>query len=503
MERRRSGILLHPLSLPGPAGCGDFGSASETFLDQLAAAGQTLWQMLPLGPTGYADSPYACLSSMAGSPLLIGFEPLIQIGLLSQGDLRPPNLPVDTIDYDAVRAYKGAVLERAFQSLMDQPLHPWRVEFERFYTDEGWWLHDYALFMTLRDLHGNACWNQWPREQARRDPAALDALNREHQELILRHKFHQFLFFRQLGELRAKAAARGILLVGDMPIFVAFDSADAWAWRHYFRIDELGRPVVVAGVPPDYFSATGQLWGNPHYDWPSMRMDDWWWWRSRFHMLMRQADVIRVDHFRGFEACWEIPGGAATAQKGEWVKTPGRELFTALRHHLPDLKLIAEDLGLITAEVEALRKDFDMPGMKILQFAFFTDSRDPFLPHNHEPACVAYTGTHDNNTLRGFFEEEATPEQQAWMRRYLGMATDDELLPRSLDVLWRSCARWVLAPMQDLLDLGAGARINTPGTTEGNWCWRLAPGTDWTRLTTELRELNGLANRNLPPRAQR
>lgn len=500
MKHRRSGVLMHPLSLPGPAGCGDFGASSEAFLDFLATGGQSLWQMLPLGPTGYGDSPYQCLSSMAGSPLLISLDPLRQAGLLQQSDLHAPDMPAGSIPYAEVRAFKQVALERAYDTLLAQPLHPLRAEFEDFYTREGWWLHDFALFMTLRDLHDQASWNQWPEGHAHRKPEVIQQLNQQYQERILRHKFQQFLFFKQLEELRRKAAQRGILLVGDMPIFVAFDSADAWAWRHYFRIDELGRPVVVAGVPPDYFSVTGQRWGNPLYNWAAMRMDDWWWWRSRFYMQMRQSDVVRVDHFRGFEACWEIPGDQPTAVRGEWVTTPGRELFTALRQHLPRLALIAEDLGLITPQVEALRLDFDMPGMKVLQFGFFTDSRDPFLPHNYEQACVAYTGTHDNNTLCGFYQQEATPEQQAWLLRYLGLADEAQLVPRALELLWRSSANWVLAPMQDLLELGAEARMNIPGTTEGNWGWRMPESWPHAELATRLHELGLLTNRNLPPR---
>lgn len=499
MNTRRSGVLLHPLSLAGPAGCGDLGAVAEAFLDFLADAGQTLWQMLPLGPTGYADSPYQCLSSMAGNPLMISLRPLVEAGLLSEGECREPALPRHAIAYGPARQFKELVLRRAYDHLEAQPLHPLRTAFEDFYTQEGWWLHDFALFMTLRDLHGQACWNEWPAEHAHRHPQALQRLNQEHQALILFHKFQQFLFFDQLERLRRLARERGVRLVGDMPIFVAFDSADAWAWRHYFRIDELGRPTVVAGVPPDYFSATGQRWGNPHYRWESMRADGWWWWRSRFHMLMRQCDTIRVDHFRGFEACWEIPGDYPTAARGEWVRAPGRELFAALKTHLPELDLIAEDLGQITPEVEALRQDLGLPGMKVLQFAFFTDARDAFLPHNYEQACVAYTGTHDNNTLLGFFQRDASAAQQDWIRRYLGLGEDGELVPRALEALWRSSARWCLAPMQDLLELGEEGRMNLPGTETGNWNWRMPGRWPQVTLARKLKELGERFGRNLVP----
>ncbi|MDP2361288.1 MAG: 4-alpha-glucanotransferase [bacterium] len=496
MNTRRSGVLLHPLSLPGPAGCGDLGSTTEKFLDFLASAGQSLWQMLPLGPTGYADSPYQCLSSMAGNPLLVSLECLREAGLLSEGESREPALGRQNIAYEQVRPFRLACLNRACHNLQRQARHPWRDEFEDFFTREGWWLHDYALFMALRDLHNGAGWSSWPAEHARRRPEAMQRLNQDCQEQILEHKFHQFLFFRELERVRRLARERGILLVGDMPIFVAFDSADVWAWRHYFRVDELGKPVVVAGVPPDYFSATGQRWGNPLYNWDTMRMDQWWWWRSRFHMQMRQSDVIRVDHFRGFEACWEIPGDLPTAEHGRWVQVPGRELFAALKTHLPHLQLIAEDLGLITPEVEALRRDLGLPGMKVLQFAFFTDARDPFLPHNYEKACVAYTGTHDNNTLVGFFQREANEAQQAWMRRYLGLATDEELVAKSLEALWRSSADWVVAPMQDLLELDAEARMNLPGTTGGNWVWRMPGRWPQVSLARGLKDLGERFGRN-------
>lgn len=500
MNTRRSGVLLHPLSLPGPAGCGDLGPGAHAFLRFLADAGQSLWQMLPMGPTGYADSPYQCLSSMAGNPLMISLDLLMEDGLLTQDQLKAPAFSRKRLEYPRLGSWKEAALELAWQRFQATPDHALWDAFRAFYTAEGWWLHDFALFMTLRELHGQACWNQWPAPLAHRQASALEELNQLEHSRVLRHKFHQFLFFRQLERLRAAARELGILLVGDMPIFVAFDSADVWAWRSYFRITEEGQPEVVAGVPPDYFSEDGQRWGNPLYNWDAMRQDDWWWWRSRFHMLMRQCDVIRVDHFRGFEACWEIPGTSPTARVGQWVKTPGRELFTALQRHLPHLRLIAEDLGLITPEVASLRQDFNMPGMKILQFAFFTDSRDPFLPHNYEQACVGYTGTHDNNTMAGFYKEDATPAQQAWMRRYLDFTTEEDLIPRSLDRLWGSSANWVLAPMQDLLGLGAEARVNTPGTTGGNWAWRM--GGTWPKaaLERQLQDLNTRFNRNLPPR---
>jgi 4-alpha-glucanotransferase len=488
---------MHPLSLPGPAGCGDLGKSAHSFLEFLADGGQSLWQMLPLGPVGYGDSPYQCLSSMAGEPMLIGLDELVDAGLLSSTDLGH-SLKGGRVRYPSARAWRMDRLHMAWQAFRSRPSHAWWSEFEAFYTQEGWWLHDFALFMTLRELNGQACWNTWSEAWRRHDPSALEQLNIDRQEDILRHKFFQFLFYRQLEALRRAANERGILLVGDMPIFVAFDSSDVWAWRKYFRVSEDGQPEVVAGVPPDYFSKTGQRWGNPLYRWDEMQQDDWWWWRSRFHMLGRQCDVVRVDHFRGFEACWEIPGLAPTAETGEWIKVPGRELFEALNHHMPDLKLIAEDLGLITPEVLALREDFGMPGMKIFQFGFFTDARDPFLPHNYEKECVAYTGTHDNDTMIGFLSDPENRHAARAMRHYLGTDNHEASLEAALDALWRSSANWCLAPMQDLLGLGAEGRMNLPGSSSGNWAWRMNDRWPRKKIAAQLSRLSARYARNLP-----
>lgn len=499
MNTRRSGILMHPLSLPGPAGCGDLGHCAHDFLEFLAEAGQSLWQMLPLGPTGYADSPYQCLSSLAGNPLMIGLEELVEAGLLSASDLQD-GPSGGNIRYDKARSGRQAALDKAWEQFAADEGHDWWPAFRAFFTDEGWWLHDFALFMTLREQHGNASWNTWPQALRRHEEAALAEVNDRHQTEIRRHKFFQFLFFRQLEALRKAAAAKGVLLVGDMPIFVAFDSSDVWAWRRYFRVSPDGKPDVVAGVPPDYFSKTGQHWGNPLYNWDEMRVDGWWWWRSRFAMLARQCDATRVDHFRGFEAFWEIPGDAPTAEHGAWIKAPGHELFTALRQALPDLNLIAEDLGVITPEVEALRKAFAMPGMKVFQFGFFGDARDPFQPHNYEQECVAYTGTHDNDTLLGFLSDPVNREPAGRMRNYLRAANNSEALQASLDALWRSSANWCLIPMQDLLELGTEGRMNLPGSERGNWCWRMQVRWPRRKLEAALRDLGERYGRNLPPR---
>jgi 4-alpha-glucanotransferase len=472
MKHRRGGILLHPTSLPSRHGSGDLGPEAHAFVDFLADSGCGLWQMLPLGPTGYGESPYQCLSAFAGDPLLVAPEPLVEAGLLQAADLELPPLPAGRLDFARCRQRREAWLRKAFTALPRRD-HPLWSEFEAFYQLEGWWLHDVALFLTIKNLSQGQPWNKWPADLRRHDDAALTRINTAHQEEILFHKFCQFLFYRQVESLQAAAGQRGIRLVGDVPIFVAYDSADVWAWRHYFRVDEAGCAEVLAGVPPDYFSRTGQLWGNPHYRWDSMQADDFWWWRSRFSMLLRQAGTVRVDHFRGFAASWEVPGKAETAEHGVWAPAPGRELFQSLRKHLPGLSLIAEDLGVITPDVEALRHEFGLPGMKVFQFGFFSDAGDPFLPHNYEKNCVAYTGTHDNNTFLGFLLEDADAQTSRRISDYLGTRHPEELPDAAVEAIWRSSADWAVAPMQDLLGLGADARMNTPGTTSGNWAWRL------------------------------
>lgn len=489
MNNRRGGVLLHPISLPSPHGSGDLGPEAHAFLEFLAESGCGLWQMLPLGPTGYGDSPYQCFSAFAGNPLLVAPEPLVEAGLLQADELELPPLPAGRVDYDACRTRREDWLRTAFGRL---PVgeNPLRKDFEAFYTDEGWWLHDVALFLTIKGLEGGRPWHEWPDALRRRDARALERINAEHQTEILYHKFCQFLFFRQIGELKAAAAGKGVLLVGDVPIFVAYDSADVWAASHLFRVDEAGRPEVVAGVPPDYFSETGQLWGNPHYRWERMAEDDFLWWRQRFALLLRQADAIRIDHFRGFAASWEVPGGAKTAVDGVWATAPGHALFDALRRHLPGLRLIAEDLGLITPDVVQLREAFGLPGMKVFQFGFFSDAHDPFLPHNYEKNCVAYTGTHDNNTFLGFLMEDADTKIVRRMADYLGTRRPEEMPDAAVEAIWRSSADWALTPMQDLLGLGAESRMNTPGTTAGNWAWRMPRRWPQRKVSARLSELN-------------
>lgn len=499
MNNRRGGILLHPISLPSPHGSGDLGPEAHAFLDFLAESGTGLWQMLPLGPTGYGDSPYQCYSAFAGNPLLVAPEPLVEAGLLRAEELDLPPLPAGRVDYARCRQRRDGWLRAAFARLPRHG-HPLWEAFEAFFRAEGWWLHDVALFLTIKADQQGRPWNEWPVELRRRDGAALERVNAERQDEVLYHKFVQFLFFEQIAALKAAAAAKGVRLVGDVPIFVAFDSADVWAAKHLFRVDEAGRPEVVAGVPPDYFSETGQLWGNPHYRWERMAEDDFAWWRSRFALLMRQADAIRVDHFRGFAASWEVPGGAETAIDGAWATAPGHALFDSLRRHLPGLRLIAEDLGLITPDVVELREAFGLPGMKVFQFGFFGGADDPFLPHNYEKNCVAYTGTHDNNTFLGFVLEDADGATARRISDYLGTRRPEDLSDAAIEAVWRSSADWAVAPMQDLLGLGSDARTNTPGTTSGNWDWRMPRRWPARRAGARLAELNARFGRGLDPR---
>ncbi len=497
MNTRRSGVLLHPTSLPSPYGIGDLGDAAIDFLDFLAEAEQGLWQILPLGNPGYGDSPYQCYSAFAGNPLLIDPEWLVEQGLLSHGELPIPSWGRSRdVEYTRCRNWKAKLLRTASARLAAEASGPLWSDFEEFYTREGWWLHDYALFMTLKDLHEGRSWNEWPPELRAHEQEALEETNERHQPQILFHKFCQFAFYTQWELIRKAARDRDIRILGDMPIFVSFDSADVWGWSDFFRVNGSWQPEVVAGVPPDYFSETGQLWGNPLYDWEAMASDSFWWWRSRFQQLMRQADVIRVDHFRGFEACWEIPGDAPTAETGRWIKVPGRELFQELQQSLPDLRLIAEDLGLITKEVKALREEFRLPGMKVLQFAFFGDSGNPFLPHNYEQHCVAYTGTHDNNTMLGFMDELDDPKAKRRMFEYLGIHQAKELPWAAVKAVWASTAEWALAPMQDLLELGTTARMNLPGTVGNNWRWRLGARFPRKRLAERLKNLGRCYGRN-------
>ncbi len=500
---RSSGILLHPTSLPGPFGIGDLGPEAYAFADFLEASGQSLWQVLPLGPTGYGDSPYACYSAFAGNTLLISPEKLIADGFLSN-IAATPEFADERVDFEKVRKYKDSILRQAFVAFKrasDPKLQLAFADFCRRYVS---WLDDYALFRALKEAHGGVAWNEWEPALVRRDPAALETAKRNLSEEIEAQKYYQFLFYRQWFALKADCNQRGIKLVGDIPIFVAHDSADVWTNPDQFKLNPDGSPIVVAGVPPDYFSATGQLWGNPLYNWDHMLADGFKWWIQRVHATLETFDIARIDHFRGFAACWEIPGGDKTAERGRWVEAPGRELFTAIRDELGELPIIAEDLGVITPDVEALRDDFDFPGMRILQFAFSSDTKNIDLPHNYHKKVVVYTGTHDNDTTVGWFSSVAgegstrdvdqVEREREFCLKYLN--TEGEKIHWDfIRAVLASVANTAVVPLQDVLGLGTEARMNLPNSTEGNWAWRVKPGSLTTALAKRLRDLTELYGR--------
>ena len=490
---RSSGILLHPSSLPGPYGIGDIGPEAHRWLDFLKSTGCKLWQVLPLGPTGYGDSPYQCFSAFAGNPYLISPEWLMEDGLLEKEDLANlPEFPADQVDFGWVINWKVDLLNRAFQRYYnsDKLKAKFDAELKTFQFAQGFWLDDFALFMAIKDAHGGASWNTWEASLRDRDPDALSKIRQKLAFEIERQIFRQFLFFRQWDKLRTYAKELDILIIGDIPIFVAIDSADVWANPDLFYLDKNGQPKVVAGVPPDYFSPTGQLWGNPLYRWKLHKQRGFSWWIARVKAVLGMVDIIRMDHFRGFAGYWEVSGKAKTAEKGTWKPGPGAALFTAIRKALGDLPIIAEDLGLITADVVALRDQFGLPGMKILQFAFGSDATEPFLPHNYISNCVVYTGTHDNDTVRGWYERVDEKERDLY-RRYMGR-DGSNVAWDMIRGCWASVAVFALAPMQDLLDLDNSARMNYPGNPSGNWSWRMKKTDAAPSLAVRMKEFNTL-----------
>ena len=485
---RCAGILLHPTSLPGPFGIGDIGSGARAFVDFLAEAGQSLWQVLPLGPTGYGDSPYASFSAFAGNPLLIDLERLAEEGDLERAELdAAPSFPTGTVDYGAVIPWKRGLVARAAARFRRSARGRRRDAFERFCAENADWLEDFALFMAIKDHHGGAPWDTWDWALASRQPEALREAARELDEAIFAWRYGQFRFFDQWDALKRYANSKGIRIVGDLPIFVAYDSADLWANPHLFHLDEKLKPTKVAGVPPDYFSPTGQLWGNPLYRWDVMAADGYRWWLARLRQALRTADIIRLDHFRGFAAYWEVPAGETTAVSGRWVKGPGEEFFRAAEAALGELPIIAEDLGLITPDVHALREKFGLPGMAVLQFAFTTDWRNAYLPHNHRPNLVVYTGTHDNETTVGWFGSRRREERRK-VEAYLG-PTDEPINWALIRMAYRSVARMAIVPLQDVLGLGNEARMNAPGRLGGNWAWRFRAEALTPELSARLRTL--------------
>jgi 4-alpha-glucanotransferase len=501
---RASGILLHPTSLPGPHGIGDLGPAVYRFLDWLVSAGQSLWQVLPLGPTGYGDSPYACFSSFAGNPLLICLETLVEWGALERRDLdAAPAFPRDRVFFGPLIEWKMPLLHRAAARFLVSGSAERRQALEAFRSRESWWLQDYALFMAVKSAQPGS-WNQgWEKDIALRKPHALRRWKAELAGRIREEEAIQFFFFSQWDSLHAAAAERGIRIIGDLPIFAAPDSADVWANRELFLLDGEGRPTAVSGVPPDYFAATGQLWGNPLYNWNAMARRGFRFWIRRIQSACRFFDMVRIDHFRGFDACWSVPAGERTAERGTWVKVPGARLFEAMRKALGELPIIAEDLGVITPEVNELRTRFGFPGMRILQFAF--DSREAgslnaenrFLPHNHSAGSVVYTGTHDNDTTRGWWAAR-TVEERGYFESY-SAAADPEIEWRLIRMAMSSVADSAIIPLQDVLGFGSESRMNTPGTSSGlNWSWRADGRAFPAEAARRLRSLSETYGRALP-----
>jgi 4-alpha-glucanotransferase len=522
--RRAGGVLLHPSSLPGPYGIGDLGPQAYRFVTWLASTGCKLWQVLPLGPTGYGDSPYQCFSAFAGNPYLISLDILVEDEVLTRNDLADmPDFDESRVDFGLLIPWKLGLLQKAFSRFSsilkgngDHIRHEVREEktpagenvrvhvlnktrllideFNDFRAENASWLDDFALFMSLKEAQGGGAWSGWPQSLRKREPSAIEKARQDHAQDVLRHSFYQFLFFRQWNDLRLFAKAQDIKIIGDIPIFIAYDSADAWAHPELFFLGEDSLPTVVAGVPPDYFSTTGQLWGNPLYRWKVHKKTGYAWWIERFHSVLKFVDVVRLDHFRGFAGYYEIPYGAPTAETGQWMTGPGKDFFKTISRELSDaenatLPIIAEDLGVITPDVVELRDRFNLPGMRILQFGF-TGADNPFLPHNYITNCVAYTGTHDNDTACGWFRA-ASESERKFALRYLNSDGTDFAWDLIRGV-WSSVAVHAIAPMQDLLSLGTEARMNFPSRLGGNWEWRMKEEDMNQALAKRLRELNDL-----------
>ncbi len=494
-EYRGAGLLLHVTSLPSRYGIGDVGPAAFTWIDRLSEAGQSWWQALPLGPTGYANSPYQALSSFAGNWLLISLDALIEDGLLRTSDCEGRTFPAEFVDYDAVATFKRSLIDIAWLNFC-RVRPDLLAAYEEFCNSQSHWLDDYALFRALKIQHNGAYYLDWPAELVQRVPEALAQARLELDADFQKVRFAQFVLFRQATRLNEYARARGLRLIGDLPFFVSPDSSDVWANPELFQLDERRRPRFVAGVPPDYFSAQGQLWGNPMYDWENLRRSGYRWCLDRLRALLAHVDVIRLDHFRGFAAAWHVPAGAPNAQSGEWAPGPGADFFEAVKREFGGLPFIAEDLGMITADVPALRDRYQLPGTRVLQFGFDGDSENPHLPHNYVHNAAAYTGTHDNNTTRGWFEA-LTEEQKQVVLNYLGRSSGESsgVAAALMRLAWSSPAALAIAPLQDLLDLGAEARMNVPGRTEGNWRWRCTESMLSNAPFGWLRELTSVSRR--------
>lgn len=493
---RASGILLHPTSLPSRFGIGDLGHEAYRFVDFLADTKQQLWQVLPLGPTGHGNSPYLCYSSMAGNPLLISLEQLCDRGLLYPDELHDlEHLPDFKVAFDDVIPAKMHLLERAASRFHEVATEDDRQALEQFCQDCHFWVDEFAFFMALKNAHGGASWTEWPSPIARREPKAMAQWREKLASDIFCHKFLQFEFHRQWQAVRQYARDRQIQIIGDIPIYVAHDSVDVWAFPYNFMLDtDTLAPALMAGVPPDYFSETGQLWGNPTYNWDELKNRSFNWWIQRINALLDYVDIIRVDHFRGLQAYWGVPAGETTAMNGKWIEAPGAELFETVRQKLGKLPIMAEDLGVITPEVEALRDQFEFPGMKILHFAFGGGSDNPYLPFNSVANSVIYTGTHDNDTTVGWFDKMPDYERDRLMQ-YVGCLSPDGIHWTMIRLALMSVSNQAIVPLQDVLGYGSDCRMNTPGLPDGNWAWRYRADTLTAELRDRLRGLTELANR--------
>ena len=475
---------MHPSSLPSRGGIGDFGPAAYEFVDWLASAKQTLWQVLPLGPVGFGNSPYSCTSAFAGNPLLISAERLADQGLLDRATVDALPDGDSPVDFDSVQAHKLPLLRQAADKFFAQPTSPLRNAYDTFRKANKKWLDDYALFSVLREKFGGQTWHSWPAGLVERDPAALKKISKELAREIDRERFLQFAFFLQWCNLRSYCSERGIRVVGDVAIFVSYDSADVWTHPDIFQLHEDLTPEVVSGVPPDAFSVTGQRWGNPLYAWDKLKARGYDWWINRLSWAMETCDILRLDHFRGFQAYWEIPADEETAIHGRWVPGPGEDFFVTLQNVLGKLPFIVEDLGLITHEVELLRDNLELPGMKVMQFGFNDRGAHIYLPHAFEKNCVVYTGTHDNDTTLGWWNNSATDEERISAACYLNIAREEDIAWSFLRGALTSVANLAVVPVQDVLGLGSEARMNVPSRTLGNWSWRVKKG----QLTSELAE---------------
>jgi 4-alpha-glucanotransferase len=500
--KRQSGILLHPTSLPNNQGIGTIGKEAKDFLDFCCQAGARLWQVCPLGPTGYGDSPYQCFSSVAGNPMLVDLEDLVKRGFLHGTDLAPlAALPRDRVDFGSLIPKKWDLLRKAYNAYKLQSSGSTRdgainaARFDVYCRDNKTWLPDFALFMALKGHFGGASWNTWPLDIRNREPVALSTYQAQLDEEIRFNMFVQWIFASQWNDLHAYAKDRGIHILGDMPIFVAIDSSDVWTRRDLFQLDEVGNPLAVAGVPPDYFSPTGQLWGNPLYNWDAMHAENYQWWIDTIAQKLAMYDYLRIDHFRGFAAYWSVPFGDLTAINGKWIKAPGKELFRAVMGAIGSAPIIAEDLGLITPDVGELMEHFGFPGMKVLQFAFDSSEDNDHVPHNYKPHSLVYTGTHDNDTVKGWYYG-AKEDDKVHTRKYLSISGSDR------DIHWEfiraamsTVCNIAVIPVQDVLGCGREARMNLPGSMGGNWTWRYEQGELKTSMANRFRGLAKLYGR--------